>query len=439
MEEHVWKVSEVNAAVREVLESSLMPFWLRGEVGTLSIQNSGHVYLTLKDSATQIRAVFFNGAAAASAIKLRVGTEVEVHGRLTVYEARGEYQFSIKTMRPVGFGELQRRFEELKARLSAEGLFDAERKKAIPLLPACIGVVTSPEGAAIRDFLQIINRRFPDIHIRIYPSPVQGRGAENKLAAGIAFFNRCADVDVIVITRGGGSIEDLWPFNEEKLARAVAASKIPVISAVGHEIDFTICDFVADLRVPTPSAAAELVIGQRDELNRRLDRAVKDLAARLTLMVQQLKNRLIVASQSYVFREPAGILRQKQQRLDELDKDMTAIMERRILLATNQLSLLQNSLQLNTVTAKLSDCRNRANQAADSMLQTVKLSLERAGQKILNLEGRLAAMSPENVLRRGYAILTESASGKIITAPGLPPATRVKARVAGGNINLTVE
>ncbi len=439
MEEHVWKVSEVNAAVREVLESSLMPFWLRGEVGTLSIQNSGHVYLTLKDAATQIRAVFFNGADAASAIKLRVGTEVEVHGRLTVYEARGEYQFSIKTMRPVGFGELQRRFEELKARLSAEGLFDAERKKAIPLLPACIGVVTSPEGAAIRDFLQIINRRFPDIHIRIYPSPVQGRGAENKLAAGIDFFNRCADVDVIVITRGGGSIEDLWPFNEEKLARAVAASKIPVISAVGHEIDFTICDFVADLRVPTPSAAAELVIGQRDELNRRLDRAVKDLAARLTLMVQQLKNRLIVASQSYVFREPSGILRQKQQRLDELDKDMTAIMERRILLAANQLSLLQNSLQVNTVTAKLSDCRNRANQAADSMLQTVKLSLERAGQKILNLEGRLAAMSPENVLRRGYAILTESDSGKIITAPGLPPATKVTARVAGGNINLTVE
>jgi exodeoxyribonuclease VII large subunit len=439
MEEHIWKVSEVNTAVRTILENSLMPFWLRGEVGNLSIQNSGHVYLTLKDPSAQIRAVFFNGAKTAAAIKLQVGTEVEVYGRLSVYEARGEYQFNVKSMRPVGFGELQRRFEELKSKLHDEGLFAPERKKPIPLLPTRIGVVTSPDGAAIRDFLQIINRRFPNTYIQIFPSLVQGRGAENKLAAGIAFFNRCAEVDVIVITRGGGSIEDLWPFNEEILARAIAASRIPVISAVGHEIDFTICDFVADLRVPTPSAAAELVIGQRNEIEQRLERAVKDISAILNITLEQMRHRLQVAEQSYAFREPATILRQKQQHLDELERSMNAAAERQMLLAKNKLALLKNSMQFGAIAAKFQDKRNQFMQTAAALTRAVKLNNERAGQQILNLEGRLAAMSPEKVLQRGYAILTESATGKIITQPGLPAAARVKAMVAGGSINLVVE
>ena len=223
-DEKIWRVSDVNAAIREIVENSLMPFWLEAEVGTLSIQRSGHVYLTFKDEKSQLRAVFFGGAAQCEAMNLRIGTAVEVYGKLTVYEVRGEYQFSIKMMRPVGMGELQRRFEMLKTKLEAEGLFDPARKKTVPVLPGRIGVVTSPEGAAVRDFLQIINRRFPNIHIKIYPSPVQGKGAEIKLAAGIEFFNRHKCVDVIVITRGGGSLEDLWPFNEEILARAVAAS-----------------------------------------------------------------------------------------------------------------------------------------------------------------------------------------------------------------------
>jgi len=307
----IWQVAEVNAIVRELLENSLMPFWMRGEIGTLSIQRaSGHVYMTLKDKRSQMRVVFFSGARAVEQLGLRIGSEVEVFGRLTVYEVRGEYQFSVKSIRPVGFGALQQRFEELKQRLGAEGLFDGERKKTIPLLPECVGVVTSPDGAAIRDFLQIVTRRFPGLPVKIYPSPVQGAGAAPELARGIEFFNRVGGVEVIVLTRGGGSMEDLWAFNEEILVRAVAASRIPVISAVGHEIDFTLCDFAADLRVPTPSAAAELAAAHPDELAERLARFRKDMAASLETLRNELRRRLGEASGSFVFREPVYMIRQ---------------------------------------------------------------------------------------------------------------------------------
>ncbi|MDD2480102.1 MAG: exodeoxyribonuclease VII large subunit, partial [Victivallaceae bacterium] len=230
MNDKIWNVSEVNAVVRELLENSMMPFWLRGEIGTLSIQRSGNVYITLKDQRSQVRGVFFSGANVMKRLRLGIGSEVEVFGQLTVYEVRGEYQFSVRSIRPVGFGDLQRRFEELKKRLSAEGLFDSDRKKTIPLLPRCVGVITSPDGAAIRDFLQIAQRRFPGLPVRIYPAPVQGADAAAKLVKGIEFFNRAGCADVLVLTRGGGSMEDLWPFNEEILVRAVAASAIPVIS-----------------------------------------------------------------------------------------------------------------------------------------------------------------------------------------------------------------
>ena len=262
--EQIWEVSDVNRAVREIVEGSLLPFWLRGEVGSLVLHRSGHAYFTLKDTNSQLRAVFFGGAAQCAKLGVANGSMIEAFGNLTVYEVRGEYQFSARRLRLAGLGDLQRRFEEVRRRLAAEGLFDQERKRPIPVLPKRIGVVTSPTGAAIRDFLQIINRRFPNVNIRIYPCMVQGQGAAEQVARGVEFFNRTGGADVIVVTRGGGSMEDLWPFNEERLARAVAASAIPVISAVGHEIDFTICDFAADLRVPTPSAAAELVIGKRE-------------------------------------------------------------------------------------------------------------------------------------------------------------------------------
>ena len=391
-EEKIWKVSEVNAAVREVLEGGFHPFWIEGEVGTLNIHRSGHVYLTLKDEKSQIRGVFFGGAQQARQLNLAIGTRVEAFGSLTVYTVRGEYQFSIKALRPVGLGDLQRKFEELKNKLNAEGLFAPERKKKIPVLPRVIGVVTSPGGAAVRDFLQIIERRFPNVHIRIYPAAVQGKGAELEVAKGVEFFNRTNSADVIVVTRGGGSLEDLWPFNEEVLARAVAASSIPVISAVGHEIDFTICDFVADMRVPTPSAAAELVVGRQEEFTESIRNAERRLDSALDLMMEKFRRRYDTAAGSPVFSEPQHLLRQHQQHLDEL------------------------ALRLD---------------------RRAEYSLEQASMRLKHILASLDAMNPRAVLERGYSVIIDERTGKALLAPDdIPDGTPLKGLLARGELRM---
>jgi exodeoxyribonuclease VII large subunit len=392
-EEKIWTVSEVNSAVREVIEGGFHPFWLEAEVGTLNIHRSGHVYLTLKDNKNQVKGVFFGGADQARGLKLTVGAKIEAFGNLTVYQVRGEYQFSIKMLRPVGLGDLQRRFEELKIKLEAEGLFEASRKKPLPLLPQTIGVVTSPGGAAIRDFLQIIDRRFPDICIRIYPADVQGKGAEKQVAAGVKYFNDTKSADVIVVTRGGGSMEDLWPFNEEVLARAVAASEIPVISAVGHEIDFTICDFVADMRVLTPSAAAELVVGRQEEFRDFISSSRRRMDSSLELLMERCRRRFERAAGSPVFREPVHLMRQHQQRIDELDF--------------------------------------RLNRAVDSSLEKYSSTLEHLASGLKNL-------NPKEVLNRGYSIILNRDNGKAVIKP-VPSGTKLKALLAEGEINMVVE
>lgn len=415
-QDKIWKIAEINSAIKELIENSLLPIWVQAEVGTLNIHQSGHVYMTLKDQRSQLRAVFFNGAAPARQMRLKVGDQVEVFGKLTVYEVRGEYQLSVRQIRPLGLGDLQRRFEELKRKLESEGLFAPERKKAIPLLPETIALVTSPGGAAIRDFLQIIERRFPNIHIQIYPTPVQGQGAERDIAAGIEFFNRAGKADVIVVTRGGGSMEDLWPFNEEVLARAVAASSIPVISAVGHEIDFTICDFVADMRVPTPSAAAELVVGRREEFEKHLQRSEKDLRSSLQFVLQEVKTRLKLASESHVFREPIHIVRQKQQYLDELMRNSSICLER---------MLRDNDVRLQLVNGKLKS-------GSHSYFRLLHSRLD-------GLNGKLEALGPQNVLNRGFAILRDPENGKTITDHNQAPGKELQATVRNGTIDLVVK
>ena len=412
----IWKIAEINSAIKELVENSLMPIWVQAEVGTLNIHQSGHVYMTLKDQRSQLRAVFFNGADPARQMRLKVGNQVEVFGKLTVYEVRGEYQLSIRQIRPLGLGDLQRRFEELKRKLEGEGLFEPDRKKTIPLLPETIALVTSPGGAAIRDFLQIIERRFPNIHIQIYPTPVQGQGAERNIAAGIEFFNRTQKADVIVVTRGGGSMEDLWPFNEEVLARAVATSSIPVISAVGHEIDFTICDFVADMRVPTPSAAAELVVGRREEFEKHLLRNEKDLKSSLQFVLQEVKNRLKLASESHVFREPIHIVRQKQQYLDELMKNSSICLER---------LLRDNDLRLQLVAGKLKSNSQNYFRLMHSQLN--------------GLSGKLDALGPQNVLNRGFAILRDSETNETIKDNDQASGKKLQATVSNGTIDLIVK
>ncbi|MDD2403364.1 MAG: exodeoxyribonuclease VII large subunit [Victivallaceae bacterium] len=435
MNEKIWNVSEVNSVVRELLENSIMPFWLRGEIGTLSIQRSGHVYLTLKDQNAQVRAVFFGGATVMNRLRLGIGAEVEVYGQLTVYEVRGEYQFNVRSIRPVGFGDLQRRFEELKRRLEAEGLFEAERKRSIPVLPEVIGVVTSPDGAAIRDFLQIVQRRFSGLPVRIYPAPVQGTEAAGRLVKGIEFFNRTGEVDVIVLTRGGGSMEDLWPFNEEPLVRAVAASKIPVISAVGHEIDFTLCDFAADLRVPTPSAAAELVAANREELVQQLKRTEKDLFAIINDQRRELQHRLEMSAGSFVFREPIHMVRQKQQQIDEIESKLretlrTAVYEsgRRYLTLDTRFKVLspQNMLREKLVTV---------NQYGERLVSYAQRSSAALSARLERAQCGLSNLDPSRVLQRGYAIVSVREDGRIITGPaGLKSDEIIDISLANGKI-----
>ena len=389
----IWSVSDANSAVRDLVENSFMPFWLRGEISNLVIHRSGHVYLSLKDERSQIRAVYFGGAAAVRELQLQNGALIEAHGRLTVYEVRGEYQFSIRTIRPTGLGELQRRFEELKRKLEGEGLFAPERKRPIPALPRAVGVITSPTGAAIRDFLQIVDRRFPNLPVKIYPAQVQGTGAAAQVAAGIEFFNRAGNVEVLVVTRGGGSMEDLWPFNEEILARAVAASRIPVISAVGHEIDFTICDFVADLRAPTPSAAAELVIGRREEMEAAVDRLAKTLRRAVDFRLMEVRGALDRLAGSACFREPRHLVQVRGQQLDELQLRLTAAAELAVTVRRHQLEALA---------------------------------------------GRLHILDPRRQLERGYAILTDREGRPVVSVQGQRRGAELSARLVDGTLELTV-
>src|SRR5580693_3207386 len=321
-ERRTWTVRDLVAAVRTNLEREYGDVWVEGEISNFRAHDSGHLYFTLKDQNAQIRVVMFRSSARLLRFRPENGLQVVVRGRVTIYEDRGELQVAAEYVEPKGAGALQIAFEQLKAKLEAEGLFDAARKKAIPTLPARIGIVTSPQAAALRDILNILRRRHDTASVLIFPAQVQGEAAALEVTAGIRYFNKARNVDVIIVARGGGSAEDLAAFNHEGLARAVAASEIPVISAVGHETDFTIVDFVADLRAPTPSAAAELVIRSRqaieeqmEGLHRRLDKAMRYHL----LMGRQALTEL---SQHGAFARMMELIRQRQQKLDDLTHRM---------------------------------------------------------------------------------------------------------------------
>lgn len=313
---HILTVTQLTGQIKNLLEGTFPDVWVEGEISNLTAPQSGHVYFTLKDQQSQVKAVLFRSSQRHLKFTLQHGMRVICRGRVSVYEPRGEYQVIVEYVEPKGVGALQKAFEELKARLEKEGLFDRERKKPLPLLPRRIGIVTSPTGAAIRDILRVIKRRHPKMEILIYPVPVQGADAAPSIAEALRYFNSERNVDVVIVGRGGGSLEDLWAFNEEPVARAIFASRIPVISAVGHETDYTISDFVADLRAPTPSAAAEIVV--ESEAHLRAD--ILTLQARLaSAMRQDLERfRTVVRHAARLLADPRKQLGQFSQRVDEL-------------------------------------------------------------------------------------------------------------------------
>ena len=424
-------VSELTGELRSALYERFTDIWVAGEISGVKLAASGHYYFTLKDEVAQLRSVCYKMTARYLKFKPQDGVAVLARGRLDVYEGRGELQMIVETLEPQGHGALQFAFEQLKLKLAKEGLFETERKRALPALPERIGIVTSPTGAVIRDILQILERRCPGRHIRLYPAQVQGEGAAEQIASGVEYFSESGWAEVVIVARGGGSLEDLWAFNEERVARAIAACSVPVISAVGHETDFTIADFVADLRAPTPSAAAELVIATRASLVDRLDAGEAKLrqAARLTLA-------LAARRLHGVEMDPARLHRmvgRRMQRTDELDYRLRDLGRMALERRKRKLDGVVARLGFLDVRLRISGARRRLD-GADSLLgQRMKLALNRARGILAPLDAHLSQLSPLKILERGYAIVERE--GKLVKSPAdAPVGSEVRLRLAQGEL-----
>ena len=321
-ERRVWSVAEITSRICGLLEAEFGDVWIEGEISNLTASQPGHLYFTLKDARAQIRCICFRDCARRLKFRPEPGMHTLVRGAISVFETRGEYQLQVSYIEPVGHGALQAAFEQLKKRLSEEGLFDEARKKPIPLLPRRIGLITSPTGAAVNDVLRVLNRRFPNVNLLIFPVRVQGEGAAAEIVAAIRHFSRSRAADVIILARGGGSLEDLWPFNEEAVARAIAAAEIPIIAGIGHETDFTIADFASDLRAPTPSAAAEIVVRQRNDFESHILNQRQQILDRTRYRMAVVQRRLHELRARRAFRRPLEILRSGEQRADVLQSEM---------------------------------------------------------------------------------------------------------------------
>ena len=394
-EKHVYTVSELTKYIRVILEDSFPGVWIEGEISNFILHSSGHIYFSLRDASGSLKCAFFKRANERLKFKLKDGMKVICFGSISVYEARGDYQLIVEEVEPKGIGALQLQFQALKEKLTKEGLFDESHKIPIPFLPTRIGIVTSPTGAAIRDILNIARRRFSNVEIIINPVKVQGEGAKDEIANAIREFNKLKAIDVMIVTRGGGSLEDLWPFNEEVVARAIYDSEIPVISAVGHEIDYTISDFVADFRAPTPSAAAELVIPRKEDLVNLINTAIKRLGNALGSKINILAEKLTTLRESYILRQPLNLITQYEQGIDDLRKDMAIRVDH---------------------------------------LVRIK------GENFNLLTGKLETLSPLAILNRGYSITTKLPGGVILKdARALKKGDEIETKLGNGKLKSRVE
>jgi len=426
-----YSVSELTGAIRGLLTDHFSDIWVAGEISGTRVPASGHYYFTLKDEGAQLKSVCYKMTARYLKFKPQDGIAVLARGRIDMYDARGEVQFVVEAIEPQGHGALQLAFEQLKKKLASEGLFESARKRPLPALPARIGIVTSPTGAVIRDILQILERRFPGRHVRIYPAQVQGEGAMEQVVAGLEYFSRSKWAEVVIVARGGGSLEDLWTFNEERVARAIVGCAVPVISAIGHETDFTIADFVADLRAPTPSAAAELVIRTRQSLFELLDSSTSKLTqtARLAIAMRARALHRISVDRATLHRA----IGRRMQRIDELEYRVRELV--RALLNRRKKALERNGSRLAQLDVRLKFAAARRRiEASDVKLQhAIRLRLGGARGNLSPLAAHLAQLSPLKILERGYAIVENN--GKIVKAPiDAPVDSEVKIRIAQGHL-----
>ena len=432
-------VSQLNREARLLIEGGFPLVWVEGEISNLSRPASGHVYFSLKDSAAQVRCAMFRARHTLLRFKPADGLHVLVRARVSLYEARGDFQLIIEHMEEAGFGALQRAFEELKLKLAKQGLFDAAHKKPLPAVPRAIGVITSASGAAIRDILSVIRRRYALAHVVIYPVPVQGQGAAQQIAAMIRTAVTRAECDVLILARGGGSLEDLWAFNEEAVARAIYDCPIPLVCGVGHEIDFTIADFVADLRAPTPTGAAELVTPDTGEWQRALDDSRRRLLHTLGKQLSGLREHLEWCGERLEQLHPARLLRERAQRLDELDLRLRQSLRHALQVRASQLAGLLSGLQRYNPAYPLAVLRSRAEGLAQRLVLAARRYLGELNNR-LNLAVReLDTVSPLATLQRGYAIVTDAADGTLLASVRQARSGQaIHARLADGRISAQV-
>jgi exodeoxyribonuclease VII large subunit len=434
-EEKIFSVSELNSFVHIVLEENFAPVWITGEISNLVQPNSGHIYFSLKDNSAAVRCVMFRGHNTTLNFKPKNGDHVNVYAQISLYEARGDYQLLVYKMEDAGLGILHKKFLQLKEKLAKEGLFDQKYKKLIPKFPNCIGVITSPTGAAIRDILSVLKRRFPGVSIIIYPTQVQGSEASAQIVDAIEIANLRNECDVLLLARGGGSIEDLWQFNEEIVARAIFASDIPIVSGIGHEIDFTIADFVADVRAPTPSAAAELVVPDREELFRQINHTANKL---LTLIEGKLERWFFYCDNlKQRLKHPRQILQQNVQRLDELAERLKLSAGNFLKHKNVEVDYLEAHLKQYNPFAQIKHFAYNVFTLKKRLISISDQVLKHKHQKLNGLLQILDTVSPLATLCRGYSILSKD--GKILrSVKDVSAGDKINGRLSDGSIECEV-
>ena len=438
-ERRIFTVSDLTARIRDLLARNFTDISVQGEISNFRPAASGHYYFTLKDDRAQVRCVFFKQQQRGMKFRPEDGLQVTVRGSISVYEARGEYQVYVESLEPVGRGALQLAFEQLKRRLEEEGLFDASRKKPLPLLPSRIGLITSPAGAAVRDVVRILTRRFPNVHLTLYPVRVQGAEAVGEIVEALKYFSKSRCVDVVLLVRGGGSLEDLWCFNEEIAARAIAASAVPIISGVGHETDFTIADFVADVRASTPSAAAELVIQTRHEF----DKHVGDLQESLTSLIRY---KLAVSARKVHelsgrrgFRRPLDILRQTRQRTDDLTSRLALSLKARLTTSHRRFNVAHMRIVSFDFRKKLVALRLRVQKSEHDLSVRIERAIRSKRDRWERFALQLEERSPLKMLERGYAIATDANGNVLRTSDQVATGDEVNIQLHRGRLSTEVK
>ena len=436
----VYTVSSLNREARRVIEDRLGVVWVEGEISGLARPSSGHLYWRMKDESAQLRCAMFRQNNRRLGFRPDDGQHVLARGRVSIYEPRGEYQLVVEYLEEVGEGLLRRRFEELKRKLASEGLFDPGRKREKPELPRRIGVVTSPNGAAVRDIVTVLARRFPAVPVLIYPTAVQGSGAAVEIASALELADRRGECDLLILARGGGSLEDLWSFNEEVVARAMAAVSIPIISGVGHEIDFTIADFVADIRAPTPSGAAELAVPDQSQWTARIETMGERLFRAAGQRLAEPSNRLTALGHRLQQSHPGVQLRHSAQRLDELETRYRLALRQSLEERRSRLSESAARLRGASPAERIGSLDERLGFLFRSLGRAARDALHRRRERLLLARRTLESVSPTATLERGYAIVSSGDSGAIITdARSAPPGSSVDIRLARGGLAATVE